>query len=45
MTIARAIEILTPDTFVRFSPAEYDEALAMACAALIEKKEKEGGDR
>ena len=45
MTIERAIEILTPDAFVRFSPAEYDEALAMACAVLAEKKEKESSEK
>jgi len=43
MTIERAIEILTPN-FTRYSPAEYEEALALARRALeallqLERKE------
>ena len=41
MTAERAIEILTPGPFTRFSPSEYEEALAMARAALEEQMEKE----
>ena len=34
MTIDRAIEILTPDRRPDYSPAEYEEALAMARRVL-----------
>lgn len=34
MTVDRAIEILTPDRRLDYSPADYEEALAMARAAL-----------
>ena len=40
MTIECAIKILTPGTG-RFSPAEYEEALAMARAALERQMEEE----
>ena len=35
MTIDRAIDILTPDRRPDYSPQEYEDALAMARAALI----------
>lgn len=40
MTIKRAIEILTPGA-VRFSPPEYEDALALARAALERQMEEE----
>ena len=40
MTIERAIKILTPGAG-RFSPAEYEEALALARAALEKQMEEE----
>ena len=39
MTIERAIEILTPDK-TRYTPSEYEEALAMARAALKGKDDE-----
>lgn len=38
ITIERAIEILTPDAFTRFSPSEYEEAASMAREALQKKR-------
>lgn len=40
MTIERAIKILTPGAG-RFSPAEYEEALALARAALEKQMTEE----
>ena len=40
MTIDRAIEILTPDK-TRYTPQEYEEALAIARAALEKQMEEE----
>lgn len=40
MTIDRAIEILTPDK-TRYTPQEYEEALAMARDALEGKNAKQ----
>ena len=40
MTAARAIEILTPGA-VHYSPAEYEEALALAREALQSRAGKE----
>lgn len=42
MTVDRAIEILTPDHRPDYSPSEYEEALAMARAALEKEKHHDG---
>lgn len=41
MTIDRAIDILTPDRRPDYSPGEYEEALALARAALERQMEEE----